>query len=420
MVKPKSASEYTDKQWADMSAPTRNYYEKLQIRENTKDPDFVYDRESWDNEPSTVAEYSEGIGSLEVEPKDEKGVNWFAAVANQPKIIAEYFTEVLPGARRILSPVGSVEIAGTEALPGGEGARYHGLWDYFRNMKTTKLGRDDFVKISKNQSEENLIPYIENYINSHVLTGDIFVDALAQELPDFNIQTMEDIANYGKGNKEFKDYAMDLHKRMSESYMTEEDYYQDDDNYYVKNFKEIPGVNAAWTRFGDLQLPNLGIFKFDAEGKGSMLAPAASSYEGILGFDQLQDAGIWGMDETTPDIKYQGMFDQDNPATQAATQILGIPTSIATGNIKNILHTPRAIAQGQKLFSKPTRGFRGTPAEVSPGFGIPGQSRVPGIAEQATRETVAAPYTVGKLAWQNKGKVGAVAAPIGIASLWPE
>ena len=377
---------------------------------------------NWSNEPSTVAEYSEGIGSLEVEPKDEKGVNWFAAVASQPKIIGEYFAEVLPGARRILSPLGSVEIAGTEALPGGEGAKYHGLWDYFRNMKTTKLGRDDFVKISKIQGEENLIPYIENYINQRVLTGDTFVDALSQELPDFNIQTMDDIARLGKNNKEFQNYAMDLHKRMSESYMTEEDYYQDDDNYYIKNFKEIPGVNAAWTRFGDLQLPNLGIFKFDAEGKGSMLAPAASSYEGILGFDQMQDAGLWGMDETTPDIKYQGpgMFDQDNPATQAATQILGIPTSIATGNIKNILHTPRAIAQGAKLFSKPTRGFRGTPAEVSPGFGIPGQSRVPGIAEQATRETLGAPLTMGKMALQNKALVGGVAAPIGIASLWPE
>ena len=45
-------------------------------------------------------------------------------------------------------------------------------------------------------------------------------------------------------------------------HMTENDFYQDDDNYYVKNFKEIPGVNVAWTRFGDLQLPNLGIFKF--------------------------------------------------------------------------------------------------------------------------------------------------------------
>jgi len=63
---------------------------------------------NWSNEPSTVAEYSEGIGSLEVEPKDEKGVNWFAAVASQPKIIGEYFAEVLPGARRILSPLGSV------------------------------------------------------------------------------------------------------------------------------------------------------------------------------------------------------------------------------------------------------------------------------------------------------------------------
>ena len=385
MAKPKSASEYTDKEWAAMSTPTRNYYEKLQTIERTKDPDFVYDRESWDNEPSTVAEYSEGIGSIDVEPKDEKGTNWFAAVANQPKIIGEYFAEVLPGARRILSPLGSVET--TESLGDAwEGSKYHGLWDYFRNMKTTKLGQDDFVKISKNQSEENLIPYLENYINGRVLTGDMFIDALAQELPDFNIQTMEDIEKYGKNNKEFQDYAMDLHNRMSESYMTEKDFYQDDDNYYVKNFKEIPGVNVAWTRFGDLQLPNLGIFKFDAEGQGSMMAPAASSYEGILGFDQLQDAGIMGMDETTPEIKYQGMFDQDNPKTQMATQLLGIPTSIAAGNIGSILKAPTAL----------------------------------GKVAQAGKEIVKSPYTMGKFAWQNKPVVGAVAAPIGIASLWPE
>ena len=214
---------------------------------------------------------------------------------------------------------------------------------------------------------------------------------------------------------------MDLHNRMSESYMTEKDFYQDDDNYYVKNFKEIPGVNVAWTRFGDLQLPNLGIFKFDAEGQGSMMAPAASSYEGILGFDQLQDAGIMGMDETPPAIKYQGMFDQDNPATQAATQILGIPTSIATGNIKNILHTPRAIAQGQKLFSKPTRPLFSTPERTS-AWGA-GQLKVPGeagIARQAGKETIAAPWTMAKMAAKNKALVGGVAAPIGIASLWPE
>ena len=341
--------------------------------------------ENYIAEPSTVAEYSEGIGSIDVEPKDEKGTNWFAAVANQPKIIGEYFAEVLPGARRILSPLGSVET--TESLGDAwEGSKYHGLWDYFRNMKTTKLGQDDFVKISKNQSEENLIPYLENYINGRVLTGDMFVDALAQELPDFNIQTMEDIEKYGKNNKEFQDYAMDLHNRMSESYMTEKDFYQDDDNYYVKNFKEIPGVNVAWTRYGDLQLPNLGIFKFDAEGQGSMMAPAASSYEGILGFDQLQDAGIMGMDETTPEIKYQGMFDQDNPKTQMATQLLGIPTSIAAGNIGSILKAPTAL----------------------------------GKVAQAGKEIVKSPYTMGKFAWQNKPVVGAVAAPIGIASLWPE
>ena len=56
-------------------------------------------------------------------------------------------------------------------------------------------------------------------------------------------------------------------------------------------------------------------------------------------------------------------------------------------------------------------------SKAVPGVGAP---RVPGYLEQTARETVAAPYTMGKMAWQNKPVVGAVAAPIGIASLWPE
>jgi len=343
---------------------------------------------SWKNEPSTVAEYSQGIGTLDAEPKDEKGVNWFAAIANQPKIIAEYATELLPGARRILSPFGSVET--TENLGDAwEGSKYHGTWDYFRNLKTTKLESDDFTKISKKgQSEENLIPYLENYLNGKVLTEEFFINELSKDLaPEgFEINSLNDIERYGKDNSEFKTYVTNFHKKKSEEMMTENDFYEDEDNYYVKNFKEQPGVNAAWTRYGDMQLPNLGIFKFDDQGQGSMMAPSASSYEGILGFDQLQDAGMYGMDETTSEIKYKGMFDQDNPSTQAATQLLGIPTSIATGNIKNILKAPTAL----------------------------------GKVAQAGREMVKSPYTMGKLAWQNKGKVGAVAAPIGIASLWPE
>jgi hypothetical protein len=372
---------------------------------------------SYEHEPSTVAEYSQGIGSTDVaQEKSDDGTNWFDVIANQPKMIAEYWLEALPGARRILSPLGSVAATGSLANA-WEGSKYHGPWDYFRNLKTTQLNRADldesklaktsasnlanegFIKISKtNQDEENLIPYLDNEFANNMLTQEKYIQELGNLLNSegFTIKNSADIQRYAEGNPEFQAYATALHDEMSKSMYTQEDMYEDNDNYYVRNFKEVEdGVNIAWTRYGDLQLPQLGTFKFDEEGKGSMLTPGASSYEGFLGLEQLQDVGFLGLSETDPDLLYQGLL--GNEDTKRMSQMVAMPAAIATGNLKGILHTPQAIAQGAKLLSKPTRGLRRTPGQVSPGFGLPNTPRVPGIPEQALRETAKAPWTMAKL-----------------------
>jgi len=435
MAKPRSAAEYTTEEFESMSAPTRSYYENLDIREQSKDPDFKYDRESWNNEPSTVAEYSQGIGSTDVaQEKSEDGTNWFQVIANQPKMIAEYWAETLPGARRILSPLGSVAATGSLANA-WEGSKYSGAWDYFRNLKTTQLNRMDldeeklsktsasnldrqgFIKISKtNQSEENLIPYLDNEFANNMLTQEKYIQELGNLLKDegFTIKNSADIQRYAEGNPEFQAYATALHDEMSKTLYTQEDMYEDDDNYYVRNFKEVQdGVNIAWTRFGDLQLPQLGTFKFDEEGKGSMLSPSASSYEGFLGLEQLQDAGILGLEETNPDLLYQGLL--GNEDTKRMSQVAAILPSIAMGNIRNIAKVPAMLGKssqvGKGAMKVPgAQTWRTAMGEKGiPSLGMP---RTPGYLEQAGRETLAAPWTMGKMMWGQK-------KPIGIASILP-
>ena len=393
------------------------------------------EKRGYDREPSTVAEYSQGIGSTDVaQEKSDDGTNWFQVLANQPKMIAEYWGETLPGARRILSPLGSVAATGSLANA-WEGSKYSGPWDYFRNLKTTQLNRADldegklsktsasnldrqgFIKISKtNQDEENLIPYLDNEFANNMLTQEKYIKELGNLLNSegFTIKNSADIQRYAEGNPEFQAYAPALHDEMSKSMYTQEDMYEDDNNYYVRNFKEVEGgANIAWTRYGDLQLPQLGIFKFDEEGMASMLSPSASSYEGFYGLEQLQDAGILGLEETNPDLLYQGLL--GNEDTKRMSQMAAILPSIATGNIKNIAKVPAMFGKssqvGKGAMKVPgAQTWRTAMGEKGiPSLGVP---RTPGYIEQAGRETIAAPWTMAKMMWAQK-------KPIGIASVLP-
>ena len=399
------------------------------------------EKRGYDREPSTVAEYSQGIGSTDVAQKSEDGTNWFQVIANQPKMIGEYWLEALPGARRILSPLGSV--AATGSLSNAwEGSKYSGAWDYFRNLKTTQLNRMDldegklsktsasnldrqgFIKISKtDQDEENLIPYLDNEFANNMLTQEKYIKELGNLLNSegFNIKSAADIQRYAEGNPEFQTYATALHDEMSKSMYTQEDMYEDDNNYYVRNFKEVEGgPNVAWTRYGDLQLPQLGIFKFDEEGKGSMLSPSASSYEGFLGLEQLQDVGFLGLQETNPDLLYQGLL--GNEDTKRMSQMAAILPSIATGNIKNIAKVPAAFGKisqvgkgAEKVADMPWRTAFGT--KGIPAIGAP---RTPGYLEQFGRETAAAPWTMAKMMWAQKPIIAGIGTLPAAASVLPE
>ena len=250
---------------------------------------------------------------------------WGKVLANQPKMVGEFFAETIPMARRILNPFES---------------EYGGPLDYFHNLLTTDIKGKNFRKIARNQENENmLIPYIEKYIQEYGLTEDKFIEKANQYL-GLDVVSMDDIARKYKGNVEVKDALQALKAEMSKHYMDENDWYSDDDNYYIKNFKEIPmGVNAAWTWAGDMQLPHLGIIKLDDEGQGSLISKSATSYEDIPFLGEMQNKGWIGAAED-PHGMYQGMLGGDNPATQVASMFTALPTALATGNIRGIAAAP--------------------------------------------------------------------------------
>ena len=255
---------------------------------------------------------------------------WGKVLANQPKMVGEFFAETIPMARRILNPFES---------------EYGGPLDYFHNLLTTDIKGKNFRKIARNQESENmLVPYIEKYIQDYGLTEDKFIDA-ANRFLGLDVVSMADVQRKYKGNVEVKDALHALKAEMSNHFMDENDWYSDDDYYYIKNFKEIPmGVNAAWTWAGDMQLPHLGIIKLDDEGQGSLIAKSATSYEDIPFLGEMQDKGWIGAAED-PHGMYQGMFGGDNPATQAASMFTALPLTMATGNIRGIAAAPTTLGK---------------------------------------------------------------------------
>ena len=154
-----------------------------------------------------------------------------------------------------------------------------------------------------------------------------------------------------------------------------------------------------------------------------MLSASPLSYKGIPGMEQLQEAGYWGLDpeamaETeTGQFMYNMMFDKENKSTQLASQLLALPASLATGNIKNIMHLPQAaknLSALKALKTPATRSTWGTKAPIlqlgDTGEGVKLGSRTPGMVEEGLKSAVGWPMAKG--AWQHKGKVG-------IASMLP-
>ena len=288
---------------------------------------------------------------------------WGKVLANQPKLIGEFFSELIPLARRAILPVDPF-VDPDQNLSMGDrlkGLLYQNPIGYTHNLFTTDIKGKNFRKIARNQESENgVIPYIEKYIQEYGLTEDKFIEKANQYL-GLDVVSMDDIARKYKGNVEVKDALHALKAEMSKHYLDENDWYSDDDYYYIKNFQEMPGANAAWTKWGDMQLPNLGIIKLDDEGQGSLINKSATSYEDMPILGAMQDKGWWGAAKD-PGGMYSVPFGGDNPATQVASIMAAIPASFATGNIKSIAAAPTIAGKVGKV----AQGALGWEAPLKP------------------------------------------------------
>ena len=371
--------------------------------------------------PSSVEQYSKGIGNTTVANQqgaelDQEGANWAAVVANQARLVPEYFTELAPIARS-MTPL----FTGAETWSDWwEGQKYVGPIDLPRSMTNTKLSMDDkvgmngFVKIAKNQKDEEFGQSISGLLGRQIDADTIF-NWIAEDNPD--IKTKADAEKLFNENEDFNAQVNDFLDQIQKSeegsqYMLYgRDWFQDKDNYYVKNFKNIPGINFAWTQHNDLAMPGLGIYKINDDGSGSMLRASPLSYKGIPGMEQLQEAGLWGQDTSAMGevghYKYNMMFDGDNPYTQMYSQIAAVPASIATGNIKNIMHLPNVaknISALKGLKTRPTRPVWSKP--LGEGWDFAPQS---GIVKETAKSLTGWPIVKG--AWQNKKAVGIASIP---------
>ena len=418
-------------------------------------------KRGYDREPSTVTEYSNGIGSLEeIDPnsgeqgwidvaKDVgKNANWGAVAANQLRLVPEYMTELLPGIRNLM-PIA----LGTGAKTWGdwwEGQKYVGPKDFPARLTHTHLQGDDklgvqgFRKISKNQTDnKESQEYLGALMNNAISDDQIFswILPLAKE-GGWDVSSKEEASKMFNENEEFNTAVNTFIDELSNmpgyenAMIFGRDYFTQGDDYYIKNFKERPGFNVAWTHHDDLALPGLGVFKVNDDGQLSLLTAGAFNYEGIPGFEQLQKKGYWGIDPSayggTEDNpagmhKYQMMFDEENPYTQIASQLTALPMSMVfnPASARNIMHLPQKLKSMSYLKSlnpaAHTRPWLSKGKQPSPGFGIPNISRQPGMLEQAAvNATMVGPLIRSGISGAKGVKTSPKTAPAaGITGLMP-
>ena len=200
-------------------------------------------------------------------------------VYNTAKLVTEGALTTLPAVERVL---------GVNAY--NDGSKYSGFIDFFSTLGSSELSRDDFMTISKTQNDQEFANAMADYANNYVLTQDKIVDHLNNTL-NLDITNVNDFVEKYKGNQEVADAVTEQIKYLEQLYKDEgflvgQDFYEDDENYYIKNFKELPfQVNTAFTEYGDIQIPGLGIYKIDEDGKGAMIAnsPFNIGGSGIVG-----------------------------------------------------------------------------------------------------------------------------------------
>ena len=244
----------------------KRYEEKFKPGETFTELDLAYEATRNMRDPSLIKDFSQSNEDYVVDSADPNNLeeqfipdsdqvgNQYNMIAdtgftayNTGKTLSDIFLQALPAAETILNPFGE----------------YSGPYDYFKNLGTTTLENDDFKKIAKNQlNNPALQNYMEGYKKDYVLNEQVVIDHLNNKLGlDITSVNQADDAGslYSKyqGNVEVANAVKGELKFLEDSYLTQNDWYEDDDFYYVKNFKEIDmAPNVAWTRHGDLQLPN--------------------------------------------------------------------------------------------------------------------------------------------------------------------
>tara|TARA_R110002020_G_scaffold11870_6_gene44159 strand:- start:2696 stop:3700 length:1005 start_codon:yes stop_codon:yes gene_type:complete len=272
--------------------------------------------------PSTVDEYSKGIASTKAADDYSLVKDTIDFAYNVPKTVADYALQTIPAAEAVLNPIGE----------------YSGFYDYFKTLGSTELEGKDFIKISKNQIDNpEIIQYLENYKNDYALDEGKVIDHLNKQL-GLNVVNIQDLVSKYKGNQEVSDAASNEIKKIEKDFLTDNDWTEDEDFYYIKNFKEVPmGVNLAWTQQGDLQMPNLGIFKFDADGQGSMMRTSATNIRGssIPGVSWIGDQGFGSKPEHEYGLELYG-----SPGAQIGGELMGSVASLAAANPSGIAAAP--------------------------------------------------------------------------------
>ena len=330
---------YQDEKMKAMDAENLNYQVMLEGFKDKRNPDLIKDFS--DGETHTV---EESVANKNINPEAiPDGENKYGMLGdtiatgyNVAKTVSDFVLETLPIAETVINPIGE----------------YSGLYDYANTLFTTDLQNADFQKISKNQKNNpDIISYLENYKQDYALDEKKVIDHLNEKL-GLDVVNLEDLLNKYKGNQEVATASKIAIEEIEKDYLTDNDWYEDDDFYYIKNFKEIPmGVNLAWTKYGDLQMPNYGIFKFDKDGQGSMMRHSAvnlkDSWNPLTRLIGEQGFGA------KPEHEY-GLNLYGDPESQMAGMIGGSVVGGVHG-IKSLFKGGKSL-KGDKSIFAPTKG----------------------------------------------------------------
>ena len=263
---------YIDEKIKAMDAENLNYQAMLRGFKDKRNPDLIKDFS--DGETHNV---EESVESKNINPEaipdrfypSEEGANEYGIMGdtiatgyNAIKSGIDFGLQTIPAIETVVNPIG----------------KYSGLYDYANTLFTTDVKGEEFRKISKNQIEHpDVVRYLENYKKDNVLTEDTLVKHLNNTL-GLDIVSLDDLERKYKGNKEVAAAGDDVVKSLlSEGWLGLDDWHEDENFYYIKNLRPISGVNVAWTKYGDLQMPYYGIFKFDDKGQGTMMRHSATN-----------------------------------------------------------------------------------------------------------------------------------------------